>query len=72
MRRLRRTCKEAVQLLLEGLDRPLRRRERLAVRLHLLVCKACPRFVKQVALLREASARWRQYSQKSDDEDREK
>jgi hypothetical protein len=54
-------CREATRLVLQGEDRSLNLRERLGLRLHLLVCKACPRFVRQVRLMREATGRWRAY-----------
>lgn len=60
---LRRSCKQVTHLVLQAEDRALPLRERLAVRLHMLVCKACPRFADQVALMRSASRRWRQYSE---------
>jgi hypothetical protein len=52
-------CRAATRLVLEGEDRRLRLSERLRLRLHLLICSACPRFVAQVHLMREAMARWR-------------
>lgn len=64
---LRRTCKQVTHLVLQAEDRALPWRERLAVRLHLLVCKACPRFVAQVALMRRASRQWRHYSEQDQD-----
>ncbi|MDC6165875.1 MULTISPECIES: zf-HC2 domain-containing protein [unclassified Roseateles] len=60
---LRRSCKQVTHLVLQAEDRALPLRERLAVRLHMLVCKACPRFADQVALMRSASKRWRAYSE---------
>ncbi len=60
---LRRSCKQVTHLVLQAEDRALPLRERLAVRLHMLVCKACPRFADQVALMRSASKRWRTYSE---------
>jgi hypothetical protein len=36
--------------------------ERLSVRLHHRVCSNCRRFYRQVQLMRQASARWRQYT----------
>lgn len=60
---LRRTCREVTHLVLQAEDQALPWRERLAVRLHLLACQACPRFVAQVALIRRASERWRRYSE---------
>lgn len=60
---LRRTCKEVTHLVLQALDEALPWHERLAVRLHMMACKACPRFVAQVKLMQRASARWRRYSE---------
>ncbi len=38
------TCKHTTRLLSEALDRPLGRRERLALRLHLVFCRGCRAF----------------------------
>jgi len=51
------SCKEASRLLSQGLDRRLGFAERLALRLHLLICDGCTNFSKQVAFLRKAMAR---------------
>ncbi|RTL39019.1 MAG: zf-HC2 domain-containing protein [Burkholderiales bacterium] len=57
------TCREATRLTLQAEDRSLPLTERLAVRLHHKMCTNCRRFSRQVELMRQASARWRQYSQ---------
>jgi hypothetical protein len=57
---LRRTCKEAAALLVAREDRPLPTVERLALRLHLAACEACPRFARQLSVMREALTRWRE------------
>lgn len=54
-------CREATRLVLQGEDRALTPRERLVLRFHLLICKACPRFVRQVRLMRRATDQWRAY-----------
>jgi hypothetical protein len=64
---LKRSCKEVTRLVLEGEDRRLGLFERLVVRLHLRACKACPRFVAQVALMRQAFGQWRAYRESSPD-----
>jgi hypothetical protein len=51
------TCKEAARLVSQGLDRRLGLAERLALRLHLLVCDGCTNFARQVAFLRRALSR---------------
>ena len=61
MRFLQRNCREVTALVLAGEDRRLGLIERWAVRAHLKVCKACPRFTRQVALKRQAMPRWRAY-----------
>ncbi|WP_140634463.1 zf-HC2 domain-containing protein [Methylibium rhizosphaerae] len=61
--RLRRTCRESAALLLSRQDRALPWVERLALRLHLMACKACPRFERQVETMEAAMKRWRRYSE---------
>jgi hypothetical protein len=56
---LRRTCKEVAALLVAREDRKLRVIERLALRLHLAACDACPKFERQILTMRHALARWR-------------
>jgi hypothetical protein len=51
------TCKEATRLVSQGLDRRLGLAERLALRLHLVICDGCTNFSKQVAFLRRALSR---------------
>ena len=48
------TCKEVSKLACEGLDRRLPLPKRIGVRMHLMMCLACSRFVKQVKFLRRA------------------
>jgi hypothetical protein len=43
-------------------DRALVWSDRLALRLHLLVCKACPRFERQLLLMRNQLKEWRNYT----------
>ncbi len=48
-------CKTAARLQSEALDRKLPLRQRLGLRVHLLLCKWCRRYGKQIAFLRNAS-----------------
>ena len=64
---LRRNCREVVHLVLAREDRRLPWLERLAVRLHMQVCQACPRFARQVALMRNAMQQWRHYAERDDE-----
>lgn len=58
---LRRTCLEAARLLTGRLDRELGLADRVALRLHLMACRACPGFDRQVRLMSQAMGRWRSY-----------
>ncbi len=62
MKYLQRTCKEAAALMVAREDRKLRVSDQLALRLHLAICKACPRFERQMLLLRNSMKQWRNYS----------
>lgn len=59
---LRRTCKQVTVLLVAREDRELPVVERLALRLHLMACKACPVFERQLSTMRNALGRWRHYT----------
>ena len=59
---LMRTCKQAAALLVAREDRALRLPDTLALRLHLLACKACPQFENQLITMRLAMHRWRHYT----------
>ncbi|MHC4969193.1 MAG: zf-HC2 domain-containing protein [Planctomycetota bacterium] len=47
-----RSCRRATFLISASLDRGLTRRERLALRMHLLICGPCRLFQRQLRLLR--------------------
>ena len=52
------TCKQTARLVSMSYDKRLSWRERLAVRLHLLVCDACRNFARQMRFLREVTRRF--------------
>ena len=52
------TCKEVHRLVIEGQDRKLAFTERVAVRVHLMMCGACRRFEAQMGFLRQALRRF--------------
>ena len=66
--KLIRTCREVTQLALRAEDEPLPFGDRLAVRLHLPICKACTRFQAQLALMRRATDQWRRYGEQFGEE----
>lgn len=59
---LKRTCKQAAALVIAQEDRNLQLNDAVALKLHMLACKACPQFEKQVLTLRAAMGKWRNYS----------
>lgn len=60
-------CRQATGLVLQGEERPLGWAERVRLRLHMAICDACPRFVQQVGLMRQALGRWRAYRDGADE-----
>ena len=58
---LRRTCRQAALLITSRRERELGWADRVALRLHMMVCKACPRFEGQIKLMEQAMGRWRSY-----------
>lgn len=65
----KRTCKEVSALLVAREDRELPLAERVALRVHLAMCEACPRFERQLLTMRNAMKQWRGYA--NDARDRE-
>ncbi|HXV32006.1 MAG TPA: zf-HC2 domain-containing protein [Sinorhizobium sp.] len=53
------TCKDASRLLSEAQERRLGLRERLTLRLHLMVCTGCDNFRKQLEFIGTAIGRYR-------------
>ncbi|MHC5023084.1 MAG: zf-HC2 domain-containing protein [Planctomycetota bacterium] len=48
------SCRHASRLISDALDRPLSRRERLSLKTHLLICRACRRFRRHLDVMRRA------------------
>jgi hypothetical protein len=61
--KLKITCREATQITLQAEDRRMPLSERLSLRLHHRICSNCRRFARQVELMRQASVRWRHYTE---------
>ena len=55
------SCKEAAALLIANEDRLISLSDRTRVRLHLLACKTCPNFERQLLTMRNAMKQWRNY-----------
>lgn len=63
---LKRTCREVASILVAQEDRALSVADRVALRLHMVVCDACPRFEKQLLLMRNGLRQWRNYGSLTD------
>lgn len=59
---LMRSCKEVTALVIAREDRALPVAERLALRMHMAICQACPTFERQVLTMRNAMKQWRGYT----------
>lgn len=58
---LQRTCRQVTALVIAREDRALPWRDRLALRLHMAICAACPTFERQVLTMRNAMQQWKHY-----------
>jgi Putative zinc-finger len=57
-----RSCKEIAALVVAREDRTLSMGERLELRAHMWICKACPGFEQQILTMRNALRQWRNYT----------
>jgi len=51
------SCKDVTKLVSESMDHTLPLGKRIGVRLHLLICKFCARYERQLLLIRETARR---------------
>src|SRR5213083_2703975 len=56
-------CREAARLQSEALDRPLGLGKRIGLRIHLVLCKWCRRYGRQIGFLRSAAHRHEEHEQ---------
>jgi hypothetical protein len=59
---LMRSCREVAAMLVAREDRALSRADRIAIRIHLMICDTCPRFEKQMLTMRNGLRQWRNYT----------
>ena len=59
---LKRSCKEVAALVVAQEDRALSLADRLALRMHMVICDACPRFERQMLTMRNGLRAWRNNS----------
>ena len=63
---LQRTCKQVAALVVAREDRELDLADRLAVRMHMMICDACPRFERQMLTVRSGLRAWRNDNEPDD------
>jgi hypothetical protein len=51
-------CNEVTNLCSDELERPLRLRERMALKMHLMMCKGCSNYRTQMSAIRAAMHRY--------------
>jgi hypothetical protein len=56
------SCRQATALLVAQEDRRIAMSDKVALRLHLYACKACPNFEQQLLIMRQSMAVWRNVS----------
>ncbi len=59
---LRRSCKEVAHMVVAMQDKELSIKEVAALRFHMAICKACPRFENQFLTMKSAMNQWRNYA----------
>ena len=69
---LMRTCREVAAMLVAREDRDLGVADRLALRFHMAICEACPKFERQIMTLRNSMQQWRNYTVSDDSNEHEK
>jgi hypothetical protein len=58
------TCQEATRLMSDSLDQKLSLRQRLQMKLHVLVCMWCERYRRQLLFLRQAMQQSSKYAER--------
>ena len=56
------SCKNVAAMIIAREDRSLAMGERLALRTHMWICAACPKFEFQILNMRGAMRQWRNYT----------
>ncbi len=60
-------CKQASEMASQQLDRELGLRQRLGLKLHLLICRYCRNYARQLAFLHRAAPKLQAYIESRDE-----
>lgn len=63
---LNRTCREVTAIVVAREDRNLGLADRVALRIHMAMCDACPKFERQILSMRNGLRQWRNYAGSDD------
>ena len=61
------SCEQASKLSSQAMEQPLTPSERMLLRLHLMMCKRCSNFSRQIEFLRRASRKVPEMLEKNED-----
>ena len=67
MSKLMYSCEQAAKLSSQAMEQPLTPSERMLLRLHLMMCKRCSNFSRQIEFLRRASRKVPEMLEKNED-----
>ena len=59
-------CQQSSELISQRLDEELGFTQKVQLRLHLVICKACPTINKNFTLIRNQLQNWKNYTENSD------
>lgn len=59
-------CQRSSELISQRLDEELGLRQKIQLRMHLAICKACPNTVKNFNLMRNQLKKWKNYTENSE------
>lgn len=62
-------CKSATRLASDAMERKLSRKERILLRMHVLMCSGCHNFAEQMSILRNIGRRYAKGNDDSRDSD---
>jgi len=55
-------CRQASELMSQGMDAKLSMKDRWALKMHLMMCRGCAGFMQQIRFLRKAGNHWEQHN----------
>lgn len=63
------SCKESSKLVSESLDRPLTWKERINLKIHLMMCRLCTNYARQITFITTSARKYLQYTNETQQQD---